>query len=402
MNRLSFPLAALLAIPAAFPAAGKTSVPQAVEGNTAFAIDLYHRESRKEGNLFFSPYSISTALAMTYAGARAGTALEMARTLHFPGAQDDLAPAFAGLADRFKQVQKGGQAQLSVANSLWCQRHHPFLPAFLELNRNYYRAEVRAVDFAGNADGARREINDWVAQQTQDKIRDLLRPPVPSPAARLVLCNAIYFKGNWLAQFDPKLTQPAPFLTAPNRNVPVPMMTRKLKLRIHSVAGLRLGALPYTGNDLSLVILLPDATDGLPSLERQLTAANLLAWLKALDAEAEVEIPLFLPKFKLNCRLDLAKDLAAMGMPAAFAGGADFSGMDGARDLFISDVVHQAFVEVNEQGTEAAAATAVVMTKGLALRPTPVFRVDHPFLFLIRDNQTGSLLFLGRVTNPAD
>ena len=379
------------------PAASPPAVEPVSAGNTAFALDLYQREKSNAANLFFSPYSISAALAMTYAGARGQTEQQMARTLHFNLPQADLPPAFAALTARFDQIDK--RIILSVANSLWCERNYRFLDAFLELNRKFYRAEIRSVDFATKPEDARKEINAWVEQRTQDKIRDLLPPGQVDSVTRLVLCNAIYFKGNWVEKFDPKATQPGPFFVATNQSVQVPMMSRKLKLRSRAFGDFTLFALPYAGNDLAMVILLPEAPYGLGAVEQQLGATALREWLAALNQTAETEAQVTLPKFKLNCRLELARDLAAMGMPSAFGPEADFSGMTGSRDLCISSVVHQAFVDVSEEGTEAAAATAVTMRALSVMRPL-VLRVDHPFLFLIVERQTGSILFLGRVTDP--
>jgi serpin B len=391
-------IASILGTPFASHAA-KDSAAEIVKDNTTFAVDLYRREGAKAGNLFFSPYSISTALAMTYAGARGQTEQEMARVLHFGLSQSDVPAAFASLAQRMEEIGKSKQVSLSVANSLWCQRSYPFNDAFLKVNRDSYHAEARLVDFAGSGEATRKEINTWIARQTQDKIQDLLQPGQLSGDTRLVLCNAIYFKGNWAAQFDPGRTMVAPFFTAPGQSVETPMMSRTLKLRSREYDDFHLFALPYTGNDLSMVIMLPKAVDGLAALEERLDAAKLQEWLTAADKAPEAEAMVFLPKFKLNCRLELAKELSAMGMPVAFGAGADFSGMTAARDLFISHVVHQAFVDVNEEGTEAAAATGVAMTKLIALRPL-VLRTDHPFIFLIRENRTGSILFLGRVMDP--
>jgi serpin B len=375
-------------------------VEKVVAGNTAFAFDLYQREKESAPNLFFSPYSISTALAMTWCGARGATAEEMARTLHFTVPPPALSRAFARLADQFVQIKNETNISLSVANSLWHERDYHFLDSFLKLNREDFRAEIRPMDFRGNPEGARKLINAWVEQQTQDKIRDLLHPGDIVPATRLVLCNAIYFKGNWAMQFDPKMTRPGPFYVTGDQSVTVPMMSGKVKLRSRQVEGVTVFALPYKGNDLTMVVVLPDDRDGLAALEQRLTAAMLQEWLAAVTGPFETEVEVVLPKFKLNCRLDLARNLPAMGMPLAFRPGADFSGMDGSRELFIGGVVHQAFVDVNEEGTEAAAATAVTLRTLSISRPL-VFRADHPFLFLIVEQQSGSILFLGRVTDPS-
>jgi serpin B len=380
-------------------AAAESPMHAIVSGNTAFALELYQREKGKQANLFLSPYSISTALAMTWAGARGQTAEEMARVLQFGQSPAEVHQAFAELTRRCDQINQAKQVNLSVANSLWCQRGDLFVPAFLDLNRNCYRVEARLVNFAGAAETVRREINAWVERETHDKIQDLLQPGQVDSMTRLVLCNAIYFKGHWADEFDPLTTRPGPFYVSANQSITVSMMSRELKLRSHAVDGATLFALPYTGKDLSMIILLPAERDGLSALEQRLSADALRRWLKALAGAAAGEARVFLPKFKLNCRLDLAGDLAAMGMTAAFTSEADFSGMNGKRNLYISGVAHQAFVEVNEEGTEAAAATGVTM-RATSMRNQQPLRVDHPFLFLIVEQQTGSILFLGRVTDP--
>ncbi len=382
---------------------GKRAASAVVEGNTAFALDLYHRVRTQGGNLFFSPYSISTALAMTYAGARGQTEKEMARVLHFTLPQAELHCAFAELAERFAEIEKQGQISLIVANSLWCEQTYPFLDTFLDLNRKHYRAEVRLVDFVGRPEPSRREINAWVEEKTHGKIRDLIQPGQITEVTTLVLCNAIYFKGLWLTQFRPDVTRVEPFFIAKERKVNAPLMRQTLRVQTHATSDAVIFALPYAGEDLSLVVLLPKTVDGLEAIESQLTAARLQTWLTALDKARGIKAVVYLPRFKLTCRLDLAGVLAAMGMPSAFRRGADFSGISHANDLFISHVVHQAFVDVNEEGTEAAGATGVVVSR-TAVEPTrPLeLRVDHPFLFIIRERQTGSILFLGRVVDPTN
>jgi serine protease inhibitor len=386
--------------------AAPAAIPEIAQANTAFAADLYQREHTKAGNLFFSPYSISTALAMTYAGTRGQTANEMAQVLHFTLPQAQVPAAFASLTERLNAVATNKQATLDIANSLWCQKNFPFTDAFLKLTRDSFGAEARSVDFVANTEGARQEINSWISKKTQDKIQDLLQRGQISTDTRLVLCDAVYFKGKWQSQFDAKATRPEPFFTAPSQQVQTTLMFQSLRLRSRQFDNFSLFSLPYGATtdtnqpSVSMVVLLPREVDGLAALEAQLNAANLGQWLASADAAPEVKSELYLPRFKLNCRLDLAKDLAAMGMPAAFGSSADFSGMNGQRNLTLSQVVHQAVIDVNEEGTEAAAATAVGVSALAVRRPNPVFRVDHPFIFLIRENQTGSLLFLGRVVDP--
>jgi len=385
---------------AAQPSPGANPSP-VVTANTSFALDLYQREKTTSGNLFFSPYSLSTALAMTYSGARGETAAEMARLLHFNLPQPEVARTFGELAQQMDAVTRTTALKLDIANSLWCQKDFPFIESFLALTRDSYHAEARSVDFVQNTESARVEINSWVEHKTQDKIRDLIQSGQLDRTTRLVLCNAIYFKGQWASQFDPKATHPAPFFTLTGQQVQTPLMTRSVKLRSRAIDDFALASLPYVSNELSMVILLPKATDGLPGLEERLNTGNLGHWLSLLDAAPELKTDLFLPKFKLNCRLLLARTLSALGMPTAFSDSADFSGISTKPALQISDVVHQAFVDVNEEGTEAAAATGVMMRMLAIQREPPVFRVDHPFVFLIRENRTGTILFLGRVLDPS-
>jgi len=381
--------------------AGGSSLTGVVNGNTAFAADFYRHESFRPGNLFFSPYSISTALAMTYAGARGDTARQMAQVLHFEQSPGELPASFAALAKRMEEIGQARQVDLSVANSLWCQEDFPFLPEFLKLTREFYGAQAHQVNFRTQTEEVRKEINDWVVRKTQDKIQNLIQPGDLSRQTRLVLCDAVYFKGNWAVQFQASKTRPAPFFTTPDHPVQVPMMSQTLSLRSRDMGDFYLLQVPYTNNVLSMVILLPKAKDGLPALEKELNATSLSQWRATADAAPSARAELILPKFKLNCRLELAHDLGAMGMPAAFEPQADFSGMSANGGLFISAVVHQAMVDVNEQGTEAAAATGVAVRSLAIARPmVPVFRVDHPFIFFLQENQTGSVMFLGRVQDP--
>ncbi len=369
-----------------------------VADNTAFAIDLYHQLRDAEGNLFFSPYSISTALAMTYAGARGETETQMAQALHFDLGQEALHPAFAALGQRFQAVQAAGDVQFSVANALWPHIDYPFLPTFLELVAANYGVALTALDYVTDPEGARQQINAWAETQTQGKIKDLIPPRIIDELTRLVLTNAIYFKGNWANQFDPARTKDAPFTVQSGQRVTVRLMAQKLTCGYGEAAGVQVLELPYVGNDLSMVILLPSVVDGLASLEAQLTPAALTQWTGRLR---EIEVQVFLPRFKVEAAFRLDEALQALGMIDAFdLLRANFAAMDGIAMLFISAVLHKAFVEVNEEGTEAAAATAVVMGLRSMPPPTPVFRADHPFLFLIRENSTGSVLFLGRVMDP--
>ena len=368
-----------------------------VEGNTSFALDLYSRLSR-DNNLFFSPYSISTALAMTGGGARGNTAGQMSHTLHFPFGLDQLHPAFAELGTRLNAVQNAGQVQLYVANSLWPQKGHPFRPAYLSLVRENYGATITPVDYFRATEAARQTINKWVEAKTRNKIEHLIQPGDLDPATILVLVNAIYFKGSWATRFEVDQTRETDFTLPSGEKTPVAMMHQVGTFGYRELKGVQVLELPYAGGQMSMLVLLPREKDGLPQIEAGLNAGSLKSWLAGLST-AEVQV--YLPRFKLAWGpFDLTDHLKALGIQDAFVPGtADFSGMDGTRNLFIDLVLHQAMVEVNEEGTEAAAATGVTMR--LSAAHPHIFRADHPFLFLIRDNSSGSVLFMGRVVDPA-
>jgi serpin B len=372
-----------------------------VEGNNAFAFALYGQLRNRNGNLFFSPESISTALAMAYAGARGSTASEMAKTLHFTLPQPQLNPAMGALLSDLNAVHDG--YQLTVANALWAQQGYTFLDAFLQLLKTDYGAGLNQVDFKGAAEAARLTINRWVEQKTQDKIKDLLQPGTLAPSTRLVLTNAIYFKGDWQTQFDKTQTRDEDFYPSQAQTKKVAFMHRESSFSYFDGGTFQLLELPYKSKELSLVVLLPKDRSGLSALEQSLTASNTQQWLSQVVQRDKVIVAL--PKFKSTQQFELGGTLGAMGMAQAFSGSADFSGMTGKHDLAISDVIHKAYIDVNEEGTEAAAATAVGF-RALAMRgpveQPPVFRADHPFIFLIRDNRSSSILFLGRMADPGN
>lgn len=365
-----------------------------VKGNNIFAFELYAKLKDKKGNLFFSPFSISTALAMTYAGARGNTEKQMAEVLHFELNQKFLHPAFKELIN---QLNKSQSYQLNIANALWGQKNCGFLKDFLTLVKTNYGAGLIEVDFIKNTESARKTINAWVEKQTENKIKNLIKQGVLTDLTRLVLTNAIYFKGNWASQFDKKKTKEAPFYVKTDKTVQVQMMYQEGDFKFLRTSKFKLIELPYIDNELSMVIILPNEIDGLSEVENSLTLNNLNRWLMKLR---EQEVHVYLPKFKTTSEFRLKKVLSSMGMPDAFSGNlADFSGMTGKKGLFISAVIHKAFVEVNEEGTEAAAATAVAMECESRLS---IFRADRPFIFLIRDIWSGSILFLGRIVNPLE
>jgi serpin B len=370
-----------------------------VEGNNAFAIDLYGQLGTQSGNLFFSPDSISTALAMTYAGARGNTATEMAKTLHFTLPPQRLHPAMGGLLGDLNAPHDG--YQLRAANALWAQKEYTFLDDYLKLIQGDYGAGFKEVDFKDATEATRLTINEWVERQTDDKIKDLLQPGVLSSRTRLVLTNAIYFKGDWQTQFDKAQTKDEDFHLSAVQNAKAPMMYREGGFNYFDGGTFQILEIPYKSADLSMIILLPKDVGGLFALEQSLTVPNAKQWLGQLRPVPKVILTL--PKFKITRQFKLQDTLGAMGMTLAFDAHADFSGMTGSRDFFISAAIHKAYIDVNEEGTEAAAATAVVMRSMMARmqQPAPpVFRADHPFIFLIRDNRSGGILFMGRVADP--
>ena len=363
---------------------------EVVDGNTAFAVDLYRHLSADEGNLFISPYSISLAMGMTYGGARGNTAVEMAGVLHFPGDHEALHPAFRRLSRTLAETAAETGQRINIANALFLTGGD-VSPGYKALLKDAYDAEI----FRGRVD----MINAWVEEKTEGKIDTILEQLSPDTVCAIL--NAIYFKGLWENPFDEDFTREAPFAVAPGKEAAVPLMYQKSDLKVLSKDGFRAASFPYEGERLSMVILLPDDADGLPALEEQLTPQDLKKWLDELDNTPSEEFDVYLPRFTLESEYDLVQPFKTLGMHDAFEENlADFTGMGWRKgELWIGQIKHKAFVEVNEEGTEAAAATAVEMITKVA-KPTPVFRADHPFLFLIRDNDTGTLLFLGRLVDP--
>ena len=367
--------------------------------NTQFAFRLYRELAQSDsGNLFLSPFSISSALAMTHAGAAGATEAEM-RQLLFPSmAAEDVPRSFEALLKALQPANSGEGVQWRTANALWPQAGAPFRKDYLRTAEKRFRAGVFPLDFS-QSEAARTRINRWVEEQTEDRIQDLLPVGVIDAMTRLVLVNAVYFKGDWQTAFQRDETRPLPFFTADGSTNLVPTMTGKFTARHAERDDVHLLELPYRGDRVAMLIAVP-REDDLAALEQGLTPAMLDRWDAALREE---EVRVFLPTFTMTGALSLNDLLNALGMSLPFSEGqADFSGMNGrTNDLYIGAAIHKAFVEVNEEGTEAAAATAVVMvTRAVMPRPEPVFRADRPFVFLIRDRVTGTVLFMGRVSDP--
>ena len=394
----------------AAPSAPDTEIAGLADGNRSFAFDLFQTLKVQDGNLFYSPHSISQALAMTYAGAGGQTASQMADTLHFLLPQDRLHPAFNALAQELVSRGKGAQSRdgerfrLNIVNAVWGQQDHDFRAAFLDVLAESYGAGVRAADFKGAPEESRLAINDWVADNTEDRIRDLIPQGIITPLTRMVLTNAIYFNASWLFPFSEADTRERPFHLLDGSSVGVPMMSAEEEFRYAVGDGYQAVDLPYVGHELSMTVIVPDR-GRFTEFEDSLDAALVDRIVAGLGFRY---VALDLPKFEFESQFRLGETLKTMGMPDAFDSAAsDFSGMDGrsclAGDpecLYIREVVHKAFVSVDEAGTEAAAATGVVMQTESA-KPTPIsVTVDRPFIFIIRDHATQAILFVGRVVEP--
>ena len=387
-----------------------------IRGNVGFALDLLAvlRDEHSGENLFVSPYSVSVALAMTYAGARGDTAAEMADALRYVLDGNDLHAAFGSLEAEFERRNEDGKEangmvdpdqeedagpafELSTANAVWGQEGYPFREDFLDLLEAYYGAGLNLVDFAGDAEAAREEINDWVAERTDDRIEDLLPEGSVDGATRLVLTNAIYFSARWAFPFDEANTEPRPFTALDGTTAEVPTMFQSTKLQHAEIDGHQVVELPYANRETSMVVVLP-AEGEFEAFERAFTVDRLAVML---DRTSEAMVDLSLPKFGVESTFSLVETMQALGMKEAFTGGADFGGMVEGGGLFVSDIVHESFVAVDELGTEAAAATGVVMTESMPTRQVEM-TVDRPFLFYIRDRPTETPLFVGRVLDVAE
>ena len=372
--------------------------------NNAFACDLYAQLKDTKGNLFFSPFSVSSALAMAYAGAKGDTAAQMRKAMRFPKTPENVHEGFAALLKHFDDVQRDGSVQLSIANSLWPQKNAkaPLLENYLALVKQNYGVEITPVDYARAEPEARAMINRWVAEKTRDKIQNIIGSPL-NPATRLVLANAVYFKGIWENKFSPESTQAKPFFIWNAPPIQSPLMSQTNHYLYGAQADAQFIELPYQGRDISMFVILPSGKTeaDMTRLEKQLSPLQIELWRGKMETR---KVLVCFPKFKITWGANsLVKPLKKLGMLDAFVfEKANFSGMNGNRDFFIDDILQKAFVDVKEEGTEAAAATVVITAAGSRIEPPPpVFRADHPFLFLIRDNATGSILFMGRVVNPA-
>jgi len=370
-----------------------------VKGNNEFAVAIYKKLcSGEKGNLFLSPYSISTALAMTYGGARGNTERQMAKVLHFTLPQNKLHPAYGSLIRGLNERGKVGDYKLTVANRLWAQKGYKFLNSFLQLTEKFYGAGLQLLDFQNALEKSRITINTWIEKKTNGKIKDLIKPGAVNKMTRLVLTNAVYFKGEWQDKFMKESTTKADFHVSSKKKIKVNMMRNVAHFKYTKCKGFKVLEMPYKGRDISMIVFLPDKIDGVNSLEKSMTAGNID---KCISKLKYARVRLSFPKFKATSSFLLGRTLKGMGMTLPFSDKADFSGMTKQETVFISEVIHKTYVKVDEAGTEAAAATAVVMAGSAAPSKEPeVFNANHPFVFMIRDNKSGSILFMGRVMKP--
>ena len=386
------------------PVVPESDLEELVDGNIAFGFDLYRflAGQRADDNLFYSPYSISLALAMTYAGAHGETEAQMAKALRYTLSQERLHPAFNGLDQALAERGEGAEGRdgegfrLNIANAIWGQQDYAFLEGFLDTLAIDYGAGLRVLDFVGAPEDCRVTINDWVSEETEGKIEDLLPRGTIDPLTRLILTNAIYFNAAWAYPFEEEATHEGPFTRFDGTQIMVPLMHQNESFGYAEGDNYQALELPYDGGEMSMIILLPER-DEFEAFEGSLDGERVQ---RIIEEVSYRQVAVTMPSFEFESKFNLNQALAALGMPTAFSDRADFSGMTGDRDLYISEVLHNAFVSVDEEGTEAAAATAVVMKLGAMTEQPIEVLLDHPFIFLIRDVESGAVLFVGRVLDP--
>lgn len=375
-------------------------VGKSVAGNNEFAFDVYRKTALPGKNLIISPLSMVTAFSMVYAGSRGVTKREIEKVFHLKATGEDIARVWSLLMNDMKDRAKSGKYRLDSANRIWVAKKISIEDAFTATMKKYYDAGLKQVDFAGDPDGSRIAINKWVAKNTSDKITGLVPEGAVSKATTMMLTNAVYFLGSWEQPFDEKATVKADFFITPAKKIEVDMMRKFGHFRYFENNEIQVISLPYKtrGNQdeaLSMVVLLPKGRAGIAGLEKKLNYENWKKWNAGLAVN---EVHVHLPRFEVTSFASLAESFRQLGMKTAFSPQADFSGI--APSLAIGDAFHKAYVKVNEKGTEAAAATAIIMVKANGGKKY-TFQADHPFLFAICDNKTGAILFVGRVMDPA-
>ena len=393
----------ILILPALAPAADSpVIVEKLVKDNTVFAIELYKKLCSETGNISISPYSISASLAMACAGARGNTQKQMTETLRFSVEPKNVQPAFESLRLILDKLEGNGGVSLNVANSLWPQKGYDIFPEYKDLLKTYYGASTISLDYKSQPGEAIKTINEWVEGRTQGRIKDIITPDAINPNTKMVLTNAICFKGDWEEKFDDDLTEDSKFFISSDNSTEIQMMKHTGMFKYADIESLQILEIPYAGNELSMIAILPKDTEGIRALERNISSENLNIWKAKMGS---TKVLAHIPRFKILSSFDLSDALVSMGMIDAFnSRDANFNGIAPRNDdpLFLSTVIHKAFVEVNEEGTQASAATSMIATDEISLNDAqiPVFQADHPFIFLIQENQTGSILFMGRVSEP--
>jgi len=368
-----------------------------VTSNNKFGLNLYKKFNDEQGNLFFSPHSITSALLMTYEGANGKTAEEMRSVMHLPQSKNSIRTDFKDILDEINN--KAASYKLETANALWIQKKYPFVEDYFNTIRKYYGGRVTNLDFSKKAEESRITINEWIEGKTEDKIKNLIPKGMLNAMTVSVLTNAIYFKANWLVEFRTELTRDEKFTWSSGKGGITPMMHNTGYYGYTETKDIQILEMDYKGNEISMMVILPKTND-IQKLEARLNLKNLNCWRDSLRTK---RVKVSLPKFKFETKYFMSEDLQEMGMKTAFEyPQADFTGISPTGELFISEVVHQTFVEVAEYGTEAAAATAVVMEAGAAM-PTEepkIFKADHPFIFIIQQKNTGNILFMGKLYDP--
>jgi len=375
------------------------NIQTAAESNNAFGFDLYHKFKGEAGNLFFSPYSISSALTMTYEGAKGKTAEEMQTILYLPDDKNKIRHDFKSIYDEL--IKADTPYKLRTANALWAQKDYLFDNEYVNAIKKYYDGQLTNLDFKTKTENSRITINSWIENKTNDKIKNLIPKGMLSPMTRLVLTNAIYFKADWSKQFDAKDTREGKFRLVSGEDVSTQMMHKMGNCNYAETDNLQILEMDYLGNDLAMLIILPKENN-ISKIENIFSKEKLDAWKSAME---NLKVRVTLPKFKFETKYFMAKDLKEMGMPTAFKyPDADFTAMSPTDELYIDEVIHQTFVEVAEYGTEAAAATAVIMMAGAAPQreqeQPKIFNADHPFIFIIHQKKSGNILFMGRLSDP--
>ncbi|MFP4556730.1 MAG: serpin family protein [Bacteroidales bacterium] len=361
-----------------------------------FALDIYKQFAAQDNqNIFFSPYSLSTAMGMTYAGAKGETKEQIAQAFHFPIDDSDLHEKLGSMKSQLERLSSEG-VEVSIANQLWADEEYRFKWLYLWKVKRAYSAPIERMAFRSKPNDSRLEINSWVEEKTNNRIVDLLPKGSISDMTAMVLTNAIFFKGQWEEKFDEKKTAQAEFKAIKGSAVECKMMKRKGKYNLYKGNDIKLLELPYDGKDFSMLVLLPNEGTPLSKIEKGMKLEDLNHYISLMK---QTEVQVSLPKFKFDAEYQMKPILAEMGMTNPFSNYADFTRMSGKSDLKIDEIYHKAFVEVSEEGTEAAAATAVVIVRKSATVPEE-FVANRPFMFIIRDNNSGNMLFVGRVTNP--